>query len=437
MYISTDPGKIDKVVNWSEPTSTKEVQQFVGFANYYRRFIQAFSQIAKPLHRLTERNCPFKWTPECQQSFDKLKAKLTTAPVLAYPDYSRPFILDTDASDFGIGAVLSQKDDEGRERVIAFASRSLSKAERRYCVTRRELLAVVVFTQHFRPYLLGREFTLRTDHGSLTWLQSFRDPEGQLARWLEKLQQFNFNIVHRQGKSHQNADALSRLPCNQCGREHQVVAHISQTSGSQSHQLEMRKLQQEDPDLNIVLKAKEKEAKPEADEQKAQTLESRRLLQLWEQLVVRNGVLFRQWESQDGSRMVYQLVMPKSERENVKKLHKWWTGPFKVVKRLSEVTYRIQHIRNRAKRLVVHFDRLKRCHPNIRLSEQFKNTQPPTDKHTSSNEQQPGPTNNEFGTYLEIVEDVDSTISPHVNDTLPPPNSQTLASIIESSEVPN
>ena len=192
--ISTDPSKIDKVVNWPEPVSTKEVQQFLGFANYYRRFIQDFSQIAKPLHRLTERNCPFKWTAECQQSFDELKAKLTTAPVLAYPDYGKPFILDTDASDFGIGAVLSQKDDEGRERVVAFASRSLTKAERRYCVTRRELLAVVVFTQHFRPYLLGREFILRTDHGSLTWLQSFRDPEGQLARWLEKLQQFNFSM---------------------------------------------------------------------------------------------------------------------------------------------------------------------------------------------------------------------------------------------------
>ena len=102
-----------------------------------------------------------------------------------------------DASDFGIGAVLSQQDNDGHEHVVAFASRLLSKAEHMYCVTRQELLAVIVFIQHFRPYLLGREFTLRTDHGSLTWLQTFRDPEGQLARWLEKLQQFNFNIVHR------------------------------------------------------------------------------------------------------------------------------------------------------------------------------------------------------------------------------------------------
>ena len=129
--------------------------------------------------------------------------------MLAYPDFSRPFILDTDASDVGIGGVLSQVDGEGRERVIAYGSRLLSKAERRYCVTRRELLAVVAFTQQYRPYLLGRKFQLRTDHGSLMWLTNFREPEGQLARWLERLQELDFDIIHRRGKVHVNADALS------------------------------------------------------------------------------------------------------------------------------------------------------------------------------------------------------------------------------------
>ena len=129
--------------------------------------------------------------------------------VLVFPDFTKPFLLDTDASNTGIGGVLSQLDEEGKEHVIAFASRILSKSERRYCVTRRELLAVVVFTEQFRPYLLGREFTLRTDHGSLSWLQSFKEPEGQLARWLEKLQEYHFNIVHRPGRKHANADALS------------------------------------------------------------------------------------------------------------------------------------------------------------------------------------------------------------------------------------
>ena len=126
-----------------------------------------------------------------------MKQCLTTAPILAFPNYNKSFILDTDASNTGIGTVLSQLDDSGRERVITYASRTLSKPERRYCVTCKELLSVVTFIRHFRPFLLGNKFTLRTDHGSLTWLSNFRQPEGQLARWIEKLQEYDFSIVHR------------------------------------------------------------------------------------------------------------------------------------------------------------------------------------------------------------------------------------------------
>ena len=353
--ISTDPAKIDKVADWPIPTCTKEVQQFLGFANYYRRFIREFSQIAKPLHRLTERNFKFKWTPECQQSFEELKVKLTTTPILAYPDYNKPFLLDTDASDVGIGAVLSQRDEEGHEKVVAFASRSLTKAERKYCVTRRELLAVVVFTQHFRPYLLGREFTLRTDHSSLTWLQTFKDPEGQLARWLEKLQQFTFTIVHRQGKKHSNADALSRLPCNQCGREDiATVSHVAHTPPEppcSTNSTNLREMQLQDGDIQIVLRAIESQKKPSVEEQKAQSLETRRLLQLWDQLLVRDGVLFRQWESADGYRKINQLIMPKSERQKVlSELHEGVTGGHlgedKVLAKLKERFYWPGHARD-------------------------------------------------------------------------------------------
>ena len=127
--------------------------------------------------------------------------------MLAYPDFQRPFILDTDASDTGIGGVLSQVDDQGQERVIAYGSRLLTKPERKYCVTRRELLAVVTFVRQYRPYLICRKFTLRTDHGSLTWLRNFKEPDGQLARWLERLQELDFEIVHRRGSTHTNADS--------------------------------------------------------------------------------------------------------------------------------------------------------------------------------------------------------------------------------------
>ena len=158
--ISTDLRKTERVISWPLPTSKHEVQQFLGLANYYRRFIKNFAKIAKPLHKLTEKSAPFLWTAECQLAFDNLKQSLTSAPVLAHPDYNKPFILDTDASQTGIGAVLSQVQDDGCERVIAYASKTLSRQERHYCVTRLELLAVVTFVHNFRPYLLGRKFLL-------------------------------------------------------------------------------------------------------------------------------------------------------------------------------------------------------------------------------------------------------------------------------------
>ena len=136
------------------------MQQFLGLAGYYRRFIQDFAEVARPLHRLTERNRPFKWSTECQTAYEKLKNYLYSSPILCYSDFSRPFLLNTDASDSNIGAFLSQIDNEGREHVVAYASRLLSKPEQQYCVTRRELLAVVAFTRHFRPFLLGHKFTL-------------------------------------------------------------------------------------------------------------------------------------------------------------------------------------------------------------------------------------------------------------------------------------
>ncbi len=183
-----------------------------------------------------------------------------SAPTLCFPDYSIPFILDTDASDVGIGAVLSQRHNDGSERVIAYASRILSRPERRYCVTSRELLAVVTFVQQFLSYLLGREFLLRTDHGSLTWLTNFKEPEGQLARWLERLQEFTFQTIHRPGKKHANADALSSRPCSQCGRDElqpsgEGVTVVAPLQAHSPHTL--RKAQLDDPTIGPALRAME------------------------------------------------------------------------------------------------------------------------------------------------------------------------------------
>ena len=322
--VATDPEKTNKVANWPVPKTRKEVQQFLGFANYYRRFIRNFATIAKPPYQLTEMNKQFCWSPECQQSFECLKKCLVSSPILALPDFNKPLILDTDASDTGIGAVLSQVVD-GKEQVISYACRILSSAERKYCVTRRELLALVIFMQQFRPYLLGRHFKLRTDHGSLTWLQQFKNPEGQLARWLERLQEFDFDIVHRKGNQHTNADSLSRLPCHQCGRNSHTIApmidHASQqpisaisTFLQNDQQYNLAQLQQDDNSIGVILHGKLSNLKPKLDNCSRDT---RRLCEIWSQLEVHDGILWRHYQQPRISYSHLQLVVPECLPENV------------------------------------------------------------------------------------------------------------------------
>jgi len=176
--VSTDPGKIVLVRDWPTPGDVKEVRSFLGLASYYRRFVPTFAEIAAPLHALTAKNKLFEWTSDCDRAFVRLKLALISSPILAMPNDADPFLLDTDACDVSIGAILSQI-QSGVERVIAYASRSLSKPERNYCVTRRELLAIVCYTETFRHYLLGRQFVIRTDHSALQWLRTTPEPIGQ------------------------------------------------------------------------------------------------------------------------------------------------------------------------------------------------------------------------------------------------------------------
>ena len=209
--IQCDPSKIEAVKEWHVPTTVTEVKSFMGLAGYYRKFIKNFSKVAEPLNHLTKKVEEFRWTESCQGAFDELKTKLTEAPIWCYPSREEGdlFILDTDASDVGVGAVLSQVQD-GEEKVIAYASKTLSPSQRKYCVTYRELLAVVLFVKQFRHYLLGRKFKIRTDHVSLKWLMRFRDAEAMVGRWVLYLSSFHFEIEHRKGLNHGNADALSR-----------------------------------------------------------------------------------------------------------------------------------------------------------------------------------------------------------------------------------
>ena len=216
--IHTEPDKVKTIQDWPAPTTVTQVKSFIGLASYYRRFIHNFADIATPLHRLSSKNTKFDWSSECQAAFEELKRRLTSAPILAYPAEEGQFILDTDASAFAMGGVLSQVHND-EEHVIAYGSKSFKKEERNYCVTRRELLAVVHFLKYYRHYLYGRAVIVRTDHAALRWLCNFKEAEGQLARWLEVLSSYDLKIEHRPGARHQNADALSRRPCHQCGCE--------------------------------------------------------------------------------------------------------------------------------------------------------------------------------------------------------------------------
>ncbi len=201
------------VMDWPVPLYTKDAERFMGLANYHRTFVPNFAKLAEPMYRVTGKQ-KFKWEQEQKDAFNSLKSALTRAPVFVLPNTRDDFILDTDASDLAVGAELLQIQN-GEEKVVAYSSYALTTEQRMYCVTRKELLAILRFTRQFRHNFLGKPFLVRTDHSSLTWLLHFKAPQGQLARWMEELSQYNMVVQYRPGSKHGNADALSRIPISE------------------------------------------------------------------------------------------------------------------------------------------------------------------------------------------------------------------------------
>ena len=191
--VHTDPAKIQAVSLIPEPLNVEHVRSFLGLAGYYRRFIPNFATIAAPLVALTKKATKFTWQDSQRHAFQTLKASLCNAPILAYPQLDQPFIVQTDASDLGLGAVLTQRDKSGNERVISYASRALSEREKAFSATEKEALAVVFALEQFRVYLLGVHFLLVTDHSALQWLHSI-EPKGRIARWVMQLQEYSFTV---------------------------------------------------------------------------------------------------------------------------------------------------------------------------------------------------------------------------------------------------
>jgi transposase InsO family protein len=315
--IGTDSAKIEAVANWPVPRKLKEVRGFLGLCGYYRKFVKNFSEIAAPLHALTKKNQAFLWSEDCQSAFSQLKQKLTEAPILSLPLDCGTYIVDTDASDHGIGAILSQVQD-GEERVISYASRLYSDAEKRYCVTRKELLAVVFFLKHFRQYLLGKPFLVRTDHAALQWLRRTPQPIGQQSRWLEVLEEFDFTVEHRPGSKHANADALSRRPCRQCGlcgteEGYNVVNAVELDSGGHIDWSPegIAKAQREDPDIGPIYAAlAEGNEKPQWEVLLPASGNTKIYWTQWNFLTLQNNVLYRRYDRKGGRTEVLQLVTP-------------------------------------------------------------------------------------------------------------------------------
>jgi transposase InsO family protein len=362
--VSCDPQKIEAVRDWETPKSVKEVRSFLGLASYYRKFIRGFSTIVAPLTNLTRKGAKFSWSNECEVAFQALKDMMISAPILAYPNESGEYVLDTDASNYGIGAVLSQIQN-GQERVIAYASRTLSKSQRVYCTTYKELLSVRMFVEHFRCYLYGQSFTVRTDHASLTWLRNFKNPEGMVQRWIAFLDTFDMKWEHRKGELHGNADALSRQPprrkckyieCPDCGVSEEEfpcdclhagsaclisTEDVSMTNTAQRKadrkdlepqfdnwlgqwsREELKTWQREDHALNEIIAWKEKSSeRPVYSDITAQSADVKTLWMMWSELELRRDILYRVKVLEPHISPVSQCVAPTKLRSLImKQLH--------------------------------------------------------------------------------------------------------------------
>ena len=361
--VSTDPDKVRDIVNWHTPRTIKQTRSFLGMVNYYSRFVPKLAEIAHPLHKITKKNAKFIWTSDCQKAFQTLKDKLASAPIMAYPTRTEKFILDTDASDLGYGAVLSQMqrqaDGSLREKVIAYASKKFTERESKYCARRRELLAIVKMVKHFDVYLRGPTFLVRTDHASLKYIKTVQPTSvpAQFFRWIMSLEEYSYQIQIRKGVLHGNADGMSR-GCHGNGcicdallayeRKYNIrPGVILDDSGSvlsaveaipvqfiigekciiqqctvQAFKIrpkyssaELAQSQEDDPDIKPVrdwLKTEERE--PVWNDISRFSAATKAYFADYDRLEFREDVLYRRWESGDGLITFKQLIAPRNLR---------------------------------------------------------------------------------------------------------------------------
>ena len=232
--IEVDQTKVEVVKNWKEPRTVKGIQSFLGFCNFYRRFITNYGRVAKPLNHLTKKETLFKWTANCQEAFDQLKVAMISAPILRHYHPEQATMAETDASDGVVGGVLSQQDKETKLwHPIAYFSKTMHAAELNYDIHDKEMLAIILALTEWRPWLEGLQtdepFSLYSDHRSLEYFMTTKKLSGRQARWAELLSRYYFKLMYRAGKANERADALSRKAEDVIAQQKAVEQHRTQT----------------------------------------------------------------------------------------------------------------------------------------------------------------------------------------------------------------
>lgn len=311
--ITPDPNKVAAIVGMKPPKNVSEMRSFLGLCNYYRTYVHDYTKLALPLYELTHNDVPFEWTAKHEECFGQLKEALTSEPLLKHPDYNYPFIIQTDASDEGIGAVLVQIIN-GELRVIQYISRVLQVNERKWSTREKEALAILWACEEFRPYVIGSHFVVETDHESLKWLLEAKAP-ARLVRWALRLSEFQFEIRHRKGSQNDNADALSRLP-NEDGPvpsdTDQLEQYLNQTEVILTELLptvdrdQWRAKQITDPIIGEVVQIVEQ-----------QLNRDKRDVDIRDKYEIHNTLLYKM----DRKRGNRQIVVPQEWREMVLKLY--------------------------------------------------------------------------------------------------------------------
>lgn len=324
--VATDPGKIAVIQSWAVPQNVCQVRSFLGLVGYYRRYIQGFAKIAAALHGLLQgtaaatKTAPIHWTPECEQAFQKLKTALVSPPSLAYADFQLPFPLYTDASLEGLGAALAQV-QEGQERVIAYASRSLhptKKNDQNYSSFKLELLALKwAMTEKFKEYLWGMEVEVFTDNNPLVHLQAARLGAVE-QRWAAQLANFRYTIRYRPGVANRNADVLSRIPGERANVAARLVDVEQEEAQAANEPLRWCAKLREDPDLSQLMHWKQQGPAPPPAQVANASPGLKQLLSEWDRITLTQNVLRREVQTAGEVEEPYsQILVPTSYAETL------------------------------------------------------------------------------------------------------------------------